>query len=293
MKIGVALPSMVAGTTRDILLQWMRRVDAGPFSVLACGERVTYPNLDMMSTLAAAASITERVLLEATVSIVPMHRAVHVAKQVATIDVLSGGRFVLGVGIGGRDDDYRAYEASTARKHQRLDEQVACMRRTWQGLAPFEGAAPVGPPPVQEGGPPILSGAMGPKAMARAARWADGLAGFDLAGDPGAVDRSFRAFERAWSDVGRDGRPFLQTSFWFGLGPDAPTAVPDYARQYLTIFGDDTARAMASMCTATDTAAVRDRLHAIADTGADEVILVATSADVEDVTRAVDLVEAL
>src|SRR4051794_2588018 len=136
MRVGMALPSMVAGTTRNVILEWMRRIDAGPFSVLAGGERVTYPNLDMMSTLAGAASITERVAIEASVSVLPMHRAVHVAKQAATIDVLSGGRFVLGVGVGGRDDDYRAYDAPTERKHVRLDEQVACIRRTWRQLAP-------------------------------------------------------------------------------------------------------------------------------------------------------------
>src|SRR3954454_2407306 len=162
MKIGIALPTMVAGTTRDVLLEWMRRIDAGPFSVLGCGERVTYPNLDMMSTLAVAAGATERVMLEATVSVLPMHSAVHVAKQSATIDVLSGGRFVLGVGVGGRDDDYCSYDAPTGRKHARLDEQIARIRAVWRGEPPFDGAQPVGPAPVQQPGPPILAGVMGP-----------------------------------------------------------------------------------------------------------------------------------
>jgi alkanesulfonate monooxygenase SsuD/methylene tetrahydromethanopterin reductase-like flavin-dependent oxidoreductase (luciferase family) len=293
VRVGVALPSMVAGTTRDELLEWMRRIDAGPFSVLGCGERVTYPNLDMMSTLAVAAGVTDRVAIEATVSVLPMHSAVHVAKQAATIDVLSGGRFVLGVGVGGRDDDYRAYEAPTARKHARLDEQVACIRRVWRGDAPFEGGAPVGPAPVQPGGPRILTGSMGPKSMARAAVWADGLAGFDMAGDPSSIDRSFRAFEAAWSAAGRSDRPFLQTSFWFGLGHDASETVRDYAYRYLRIFGEDAARSLSALCTATSPGEVHDRLRAIAGTGADEVILVATTADVDDVERAAEIVAAL
>ncbi len=222
MKIGIALPSMIGGTSRATLLDWMRRIDAGPFSVLSCGERVTYPNLDMMTTLAAAASITERVMLEATVSVLPMHSAVHVAKQAATIDVLSGGRFVLGVGVGGRDDDYRAYDAPTERKHARLDEQVALLKRVWNGNAPFEGAAPVGPTVTRPGGPPVLTGSMGPKSMTRAAHWADGLAGFDMAGDAASVGASFRAFDQAWAAAGRSGEPFRQTSFWIGLGPTLP-----------------------------------------------------------------------
>jgi alkanesulfonate monooxygenase SsuD/methylene tetrahydromethanopterin reductase-like flavin-dependent oxidoreductase (luciferase family) len=293
MKIGVALPSMVAGTTRDVLLEWMRRVDAGPFSVLGCGERVTYPNLDMMSTLAVAAGVTERVMLEATVSVLPMHSAVHVAKQSATIDVLSGGRFVLGVGVGGRDEDYRAYDAPTTRKHARLDDQVACIKRVWNGEPPYEGAAPVGPAPLQPGGPRVLTGSMGPKSMARAARWSDGLAGFDMAGDAASIGASFRAFEGAWRGAGRDGAPFLQTSFWFGLGPDAGEQVPDYAYRYLRIFGEDAARALAGLCTATTGAAVRDRLAAIEATGADEVILVSTTADVDEAARAAELVASL
>lgn len=281
---------MVAGLTRDTLLAWMRAVDAGPFSVLACGERIAYPNQEMMATLAAAAAVTERVDIEATVSITPMHSAVHVAKQAATIDVLSGGRFVLGVGVGGRDEDYRALEASFARRHPRLDEQVATMRRVWAGEPPFDGVAPVGPAPVQPGGPRLLAGVMGPKAMVRAARWADGLAGFDLGPDPAGIERGFRAFEAAWRDAGRAGAPFLQTSFWFGLGPDAAEAVPEYAFGYLRVFGDDVARAMARGCSATSGAAVRAHLGALEATGCDEVILVATTSDPDEVVRAAEAV---
>ena len=112
VKVGIALPSMVSGLGRDLLLSWMRGADEGPFSVLGVGERVGYPNLEMMTTLAAAAAVTERIGIEATVSVTPMHSAVLVAKQAATIDVLSGGRFTLGVGVGAWDEDYRLLDAS-------------------------------------------------------------------------------------------------------------------------------------------------------------------------------------
>ena len=117
MRVGLALPSMVPGLTRDVLLAWMRGVDAGPFSVLAAGERIAYPNQEMMTLLAGAATVTERVRIEATVSVAPMHSAIHLAKQAATIDVLSNGRFVLGVGVGGRDEDYRAMERPFTRRY--------------------------------------------------------------------------------------------------------------------------------------------------------------------------------
>jgi alkanesulfonate monooxygenase SsuD/methylene tetrahydromethanopterin reductase-like flavin-dependent oxidoreductase (luciferase family) len=290
MRVGIALPSMVPGLTRDVLLDWMRAVDDGPFSVLAAGERIAYPNVEMMTLLAGAATVTERVRIEATVSVTPMHSAIHVAKQAATIDVLSNGRFVLGVGVGGRDEDYRAMGRSFERRHATLDEQVATMRRVWCGDAPAAGVGPVGPRPVQTGGPELLAGVMGPRAVARAARWADGVAGFDLSADPAGIAAGFRRFERAWSDAGRPGRPFLQTSFWFGLDAGAPERVREYAYRYLRIFGDDAAGAMAGLVTTTSEAAIRDRLAQLADFGCDEVILVATTADIGDLRRATDIV---
>ncbi len=292
MNIGVALPSMVQGLTRADALAWMRGIDGGPFSVLGAGERLAYPNQEMMVLLAGAATVTERVRIEATVSVTPMHAAVHVAKQAATIDVLSGGRFVLGVGVGGRDEDYRAMEQPFSRRHARLDEQVAVMRRVWAGEPPFDGVGPVGPVPVQPGGPPVLAGVMGPKSMARAARWADGLAGFDVAADPSGIDAGFRSFEKAWADAGRNGSPFLQTSFWFGLGDDAAERVRAYAYRYLRIFGDRAASAMAELVTVTAVPALRDRLDAIEQTGCDEVILVATASDLVDLERAAEVVAA-
>lgn len=293
MQIGIALPTMVRGLDRATLLEWMRVVDDGPFSVLGVGERIAYPNQEMMAVLAGAATVTSRVRLMATVSVTPMHPPVYVAKQSATIDVLSGGRFTLGVGVGGRDEDYRAVEAPFARRHARLDEQVAVIKRVWAGDSPFDDISPVGPAPVQPGGPPILSGSMGPKGMARAARWADGLAGFDMGGDPAAIGAAAAAFSTAWTEAGRNGRPFLQSSGWFGLDPDAPQRVRDYAFSYLRIFGDDVADMLAGLQSLTSPAAVGDALKAIADTGLDEFILVATTADADDARRAADLVASL
>jgi alkanesulfonate monooxygenase SsuD/methylene tetrahydromethanopterin reductase-like flavin-dependent oxidoreductase (luciferase family) len=293
VNVGIALPSMVPGLDRDLLLSWMRGADAGPFSVLGVGERIGYPNQEMMTTLAAAAAVTERIGIEATVSVTPMHPAVHIAKQAATIDVISGGRFTLGVGVGGRDEDYRLLQAPFERRHARLDEQVDVMRRVWRGEAPYAGTTAVGPAPVQAGGPRVLSGAMGPKSMARSAGWADGLAGFDIAGDAASIVGSLRAFEAAWADAGRAGKPFLQSSCWFGLTDDAPERVPDYAYRYLRIFGDTAARSMAGMCRATSAEAVGELIASLHDEGCDELILVATSSSVEDLERAADLISAL
>src|SRR5690606_14580257 len=104
MKVGMNLPVMVPGLTRDLVREWCRRVDAGPFSSIAAGERIAFPNPEIMVTLSAAAAWTERVDVGFHVLVPPMHEAVLLAKQVATLDVLSGGRVCLGVGVGARHE---------------------------------------------------------------------------------------------------------------------------------------------------------------------------------------------
>jgi alkanesulfonate monooxygenase SsuD/methylene tetrahydromethanopterin reductase-like flavin-dependent oxidoreductase (luciferase family) len=228
-----------------------------------------------------------------SVSVTPMHPPVYVAKQAATIDVLSGGRFTLGVGVGGRDEDYRALGAPFEHRHQRLDDQVAVMQRVWAGEQAVAGVGPIGPQPVQPGGPRLLTGSMGPRSMARAAKWAAGIAGFEMGCDLGSIRASADAFSAAWVDAGRTGLPWLQSSGWFSLRPDAAEQLHEYAFSYLRIFGDDIATMLAGMQKLSSETALRENLKAIADTGLDEFILVATTADVDDAKRAADLVASL
>lgn len=284
----MTVPTMIPGLDRATILEWCRRVDAGPFRTLAAGERIGYPNIELFTTLAAAAAVTERVRIMATVVVLPAHPAVEVAKMAATIDVLSGGRLDLGVGVGGRDEDYRLLERSFDRRHQRLDEQVALMRRVWSGASPFDDLHPVGPVPVQPGGPPLFSGAMGPKAIARSARWASGIAGFVL--DPLGEDvaGTFARIEQAWADAGRTERPRHTTSFWYALGDDAAARLESYARRYLGIFGDELAGLMAASCTAHSPGALRDAVARLTEAGCDELILVPTTPDPHDIDRVLD-----
>lgn len=289
MQIGMTVPSMIEGLDRATLLEWFRRIDDGPYSTLALGERIAYPNLELFTTLAAAAAATERVRLMATIVVLPAHPAIEVAKMAATIDVISGGRFTLGVGIGGRDEDYRALGAPFERRHQRLDEQVAAMRRVWAGEEPMADMHAVGPAPVQTGGPPLYSGALGPKSIARSARWADGTAGFLL--DPINEDAAgtFRAIEQAWREAGREAPPRHVTSFWYAVGEDGPERLHAYATRYLGIFGPELASAMADSCSASTPGALRHAIQRLTDAGCDELLLVPTSAD----PRELDLVEEL
>ncbi|CAN5591305.1 hypothetical protein BH20ACT2_BH20ACT2_25220 [soil metagenome] len=132
MDIRIALPTMVAAYERRTTLDWCRLIDTGPFATLACGERVTFANQEMLVTLAAAAALTERVGIFANLVVTPWHPTALLAKQLATLDVLSDGRLTVGVGVGGRREDFDAVGAAYGQRHQQVDDQVAELRRLWR-----------------------------------------------------------------------------------------------------------------------------------------------------------------
>jgi alkanesulfonate monooxygenase SsuD/methylene tetrahydromethanopterin reductase-like flavin-dependent oxidoreductase (luciferase family) len=163
------------------------------------------------------------------------------------------------------------------------------MRRIWAGEPPFEGADPVGPPPVQPGGPPLIAGSMGPKSIARAARWADGVDGaWTLDGEQGPVQAAFDQIRQAWRDAGRTDAPHLSTSIWYGLGDGAEDRLRGYAFDYLKIFGDDAGTYGANAVACYTPEALRRAVDNIAAAGADELFLVPTSVDPDELSRTRD-----
>ena len=290
MDIGVALPTMAAGYDRSTTLDWSAGIDAGPFSSISCGERITFRNVEMMVTLSAAAALTERVKVFVNLVVAPFHPPAVAAKELATLDLLSDGRVVVGVGVGGREHDYRAISARFDHRWGRMDEQVATMRSIWAGEPPFAGADPVGPPPVQEGGPPFVAGVMGPKALARAARWAVGVddGGTVFGIDADAVTASFDRVRAAWSDAGRSDPPHLSVSLWYALGDGAADRLRDYGYAYMRIMGEELASAMAGGLSAHTPDALAEAVGTLEELGCDELFLVPTTADVAELDRTRD-----
>ncbi|HKY14862.1 MAG TPA: LLM class flavin-dependent oxidoreductase [Microthrixaceae bacterium] len=292
MKIGLSLPTMLSGLDRETVLGWCRRIEGDGYSTIGFGERIAYHNLELFSVLSAAAAVTERVRIASTIVVLPLHSAVWVAKQTATLDVLSGGRVTLGVGVGGRSEDYEAVGSPFERRFDRLDAQVASIRSLWAGEAPADGLDPVGPATVQAH-IPILSGAMGPKSLARSARWADGIAGFETDPSRAALEASRDRMDRAWHEAGRTSEPYRMTSFWFAVGDDGPERLGSYARDYLGVFGPELADALAASCTAHSADAVRAAIRDAASLGFDEIQLVPTTADLGELDRLSSIVQAL
>lgn len=276
----MSLPTMARDYTRRTTITWSQGIDAGPFSSVSCGERISFHNQEMIVTSAAAAALTERTRVFVNVAVGPLHAPAVLAKQMATLDVLCAGRLTVALGVGGREHDYRCAESPFERRHQRLDDLVAEMRQAWAGHPPFDGADPIGPVPVQHGGPELLSAAMGPKALARAAKWADGNSGFAIGADAGGLAAAVTAADQAWADAGRTDAPRNVSGCFAVLGTgDDQGVLQAFTYDYLGIFGDRFARSMA------DAAPVwnADRLTKVLDdaeaAGVDEFILVPGTTD--------------
>ncbi len=286
------LPVMVPGWNRDSILEWARRIDAGPYSSLAAGERIWFPNPEIMVAMSAAAAVTERVAINFSVVVLPMHSEIHIAKQIATLDVLSRGRVVLGVGVGGREEDYRAFDKPYDKKLlSRMEKQVDVMRRAWAGERVIEEALrPLEPRPLQDGGPPLLAGSIFPKSVRRAARWADGISGFSFGPDRDELSGCFEAARDAWKENGRDKPPRLVTSCWYAISDDGRAQLDAYLARYLNFMGEEMASALAPMVLTDSAAKLKDNLKMLEDIGADEVLLVPTTSDPDEVDRVADLI---
>lgn len=297
MHISMGLPTLFPHG-RDTELAWYRKIDEGPWHGLVTYERLLYPHSwSVVPQLAAAAAVTERVRLWTDIVTLPMRDPVMFAKDMATIDVLSGGRLTLGVGIGAWDEDYVAVGSSLDRKRQRMDEAVASMRKVWAQEPPVEGHHPVGPAPAQAAGIPLVAGVVGPKALARAAQWAAGVSdpANSLHFDAEALAAQRQRVIEAWQAAGRTEKPHFSTPIWFALGPDPE----DQLREHVRDFWDQEVVATgpaASYLTAPTTgilncgaSALLAAVNGAREVGLDELRLIPTTADPEEIDRARDV----
>ncbi len=291
MKIGLCFPYTQTDLTRESILEWFRRVDEGPFSTISCGERIVGTSVDMFATLAAAAAVTKRVRIAPTLYVLPAHPAIHVAKHAATLDLISGGRTTITVGIGGRVHDYRCLEKEPVRRYARMDEQVAQIRSIWAGELPFEGTEAVGPVPVQEGGPPILAGVTGPKGIARAAKWADGYYSWSGNGQRDEIARQLGLIDAAWKEAGRDGAPQKVAGFWYCLAPDAQEKLQAYVYKYIKVIGEEAAKWMAGQVDRSSPDAVRESLDAYEELGVEECWLNTATSDLAELDGLLEVME--
>jgi alkanesulfonate monooxygenase SsuD/methylene tetrahydromethanopterin reductase-like flavin-dependent oxidoreductase (luciferase family) len=272
LEIGIGLPNAVAGTSGDQLLEWARRAESRGFSTLGTIDRIAYDNYEPLATLAAAGAVTERIGLTTSVLLAPLRtNAVMLAKQALSVHALSGGRLTLGVGLGGRGDDYELSGEDTRGRGERLDDALDRIWEIWD-------SGEVGPHAA--GNPRLIVGGHADASFARAARHGDGW----IAGGSGPEEfaKMARQAREAWGQAGRDGEPHLMALAYFSLGENAERDAEGSLGDYYAWLGDEVA-SMIVAGAATDEHAVRSYLDAYGEAGCDELIFFPSSADAAQV----------
>jgi alkanesulfonate monooxygenase SsuD/methylene tetrahydromethanopterin reductase-like flavin-dependent oxidoreductase (luciferase family) len=274
MKVAIGLPTTIPGARPEQVTDWARRAEAAGFSGLGTIDRLVYPNYESFVALGAAAAVTERIALITAIALLPFRQnAALVAKQAATIQELSGGRFVFGVAVGGRPDDFEASGVPMEGRGKRIEEMLDEMKRIWAGEE--RGYAGAIGPDVSDNPPTIIVGGQVDAAFRRAAKYGEGwIAG---GGPPEYFPPAVEKLEAAWREAGREGEPRKLSLTYFSLDEDPE----DQARRtigHYYAFAPDYAE-MVVGGTAKGEDAVKERVRGFEAAGCDELIMFPASAD--------------
>jgi probable F420-dependent oxidoreductase len=221
MQIGFGAPVSGAWASPDNLASFAARAEQSGYVSLWTFQRLFVPEgsgmepvyhsvLDPMLALGYAAAVTSRIRLGVAILNVPYLSPAIVAKQAATLDVLSAGRLDLGLGVGWMPEEFAATGASMRRRGARAEEYIAVLHALWADqVTEFSGefytvpAARMAPKPVQRPGPPVILGGVAPRALERVGRLADGWVTSSRA-DLSRVGEGIEVIRAAAEKAGRD-----------------------------------------------------------------------------------------
>ncbi len=293
MHIGIGIPTVVPQGRPELLVEWARRADAAGFSSLSVLDRLVYENPEPLVTLAMVAGVTTRIRLLTSVLLAPLRPAGLLAKEAATLDMLSGGRLTLGLGVGNREDDFTASPATYRNRGAFFEDQLATMKRIWAGEGAAEGTGPVGPAPARKGGPELLIGGRAPAALRRSARWGDGYV-IGSVSNPQAARETYDVVAQEWASLGRPGKPRFVGGLACAIGEEAARITMEEVQRYYSYQGGPpgnapgrpgpSAAAGARLLPHTP-AAIKEQLAACEAAGVDEVLLRPGVFDPEQVDR--------
>jgi len=282
MHIGVGLPTGVPGTNGRLVIEWAHRADEGPFSSLGVVDRLAYDSYEPLTALAVAAGVTRRVKLATTIVIGLLHNTAMLAKMSATLDAISGGRLVLGLSVGAREEDYIAAGIDYRSRGKRLLEQLATLRSVWED-------GQISPAAARPDGPQLLVGGLSDSGFARMARYTDGYV--HGGGPPRAFARAADKAFAAWSDAGRPGRPQLWAQGYFALGDEVAEAGTRYMKNYYAFTGPFAERIAAGLLTTPQ--AIAQFIRGYEEAGCDELVLFPTVPDLTQLDKLADVLNGL
>ncbi|MBI2963107.1 MAG: TIGR03619 family F420-dependent LLM class oxidoreductase [Deltaproteobacteria bacterium] len=241
MRIGLAVEGIRPAAAAGDLAA---RVEALGYSSLFAPDHLAFTNpiLDPFEVLACYATRTRTLRLGTGVLLLALRHPALVAKQAASLDYLCGGRFVLGIGVGGEfASDFAVVEVPVGERGSRTDEAIPVLRALWRGEPPPAGRrfrvpqTDLAPRPVQPGGPPIWVGGRAAPALRRAALLGDGYVGF-LLDPPGVAERlaTIRRIRAAQGDEAARARPLAAAVMCFALADESRERALERAGPWLS-----------------------------------------------------------
>ena len=284
MRVGIGLPTQIRDMDAAIIPQWASRAEDAGFSSLATVGRIAYPGVMDTVALAGAAAATSRIGLSSNIMLTTVWPALLLAKELAGIDAMSGGRLTLGVGIGGnRADDFVVDGLPPRHLGKRMDADLEVYHRLWRAEPVGGGVNPAVPADTRP--IPLLFGGMAAPSYRRMATWGEGYVAGALPAP--TVEPMFDAARHAWHDADREGSPKLVAIAYYVFG-DVDRGRANI-NDYYQATGEEFAHEMAESVRA-NVDEVREAVNSFEAIGADELILHPAVADLDEVNKLADAV---
>ena len=269
--------------TIDDLVTFVELVDRCGYDSLWVGDHISYPLpiFDPMLQLAQAAVVSRRLILGTSVLLLPLRHPTPVAKQVITLDHLTEGRLILGVGVGGEfPKEYAACDVPLDERGARLAEGVQVLRKFFRNgpvshqgrfYGPFEDV-PMQPPPRQPGGPPIWFAGRKEAALRRIGRLGDGYLAYVIT--PAMYSAALETIATAANDAGRSLERFGTGHLLFTRLDNTYEAALDRATETLSVrYAMDFRKAAARYCALGTPEQVAERIREFHAAGVRHVVL--------------------
>lgn len=282
MRIGIGLGNQIRDVRPTVIPAWARQAEEAGFTSLATVGRYAYPGVSDTVALAAAAAVTSRAELISGILLGPVWPGKLLAKELAGIDGVSGGRLTAGFGVGMRPDDFVVEGFGERGRGKRFDRDLEDFRDIWGGGKVGGGPNPAVPDGTRQ--VPMLFGAMSPAAMARMAKWGQGYIGGSMPAE--MVAPGFDMAREAWKQEGREGRPRLVALCYFALGDSEAGRANVF--DYYSVSGDFAHLVAGAVCDSPEK--IREAVKSFEDIGADDLIFNPGTDDIEDMRRLAEIV---
>jgi alkanesulfonate monooxygenase SsuD/methylene tetrahydromethanopterin reductase-like flavin-dependent oxidoreductase (luciferase family) len=282
VQLAICLPTYLGNVIDPrAVLDWARRSETAGFDAVGVHDRPHSDTLEPLATLAAVAAVTERVRLATTVILLPTRDEALVVKQAAVVDRISCGRLDLGVGVGGRMNDFEVFGRPFAGRGREFERQLARIDDLWAcSVASEESGTQLGPAPLQRPRPPLWVGGYAPAAIDRAVRQGDGY----IFGAAGAVAMAAKipTIREAVAKAGRSDFPiaglaYVLLSTSAGEIADAELLLTRYYQRLQKPFRD--------LVAVGDEVAMQATLATYREAGVDRLYLVPVSRSADQIER--------